>query len=83
MNRLTVSLTPELHERLRAIAKRRRASLAALIREALEKSCRDYEFLIMPDMKRPKPHMGVFDSGHTDKARKIDELLAVPEWRSS
>lgn len=61
-------------ERLRKLAADRRASLAEVIREALEEKARSY---------RPRPRsLGIAASGITDTARRTaDERPAPRSWR--
>ena len=76
MERTTISLPPQLLQRLRVIAAERRVSMASIIREAVEEKA---------DKHRPMPRsIGIFDSGRTDIAKSSADLkLEPPEWRSS
>jgi plasmid stability protein len=75
MERTTISIPDDLRKRLRIIAAERGTSMATVIREALEAKVKQ---------QRPKPRsIGIGDSGYTDTSQRVDELLEVPEWRSS
>jgi hypothetical protein len=57
------------------MAAERGVSMAFVIREALEEKVAK---------RRPKPRsIGIAASGYTDTSQRVDELLRVPEWRSS
>jgi plasmid stability protein len=73
MERTTISLPDGLIRKLRIIAAERRVSMASIIREALEeKTARN----------RPKPKMGIFDSGRTDISQIASEGPVPPvSWR--
>lgn len=74
MQRTTIMIPEELHQRLRRIAAEQGDSMAAVIREALEEKARGY---------RPRPRsLGIGASGHTDTARKAGDERPVPRsWR--
>jgi metal-responsive CopG/Arc/MetJ family transcriptional regulator len=74
MERTTVSLPKELIRRLRRIAADENTSMAALIREAVERKLESH---------RPKPRsLGIGASGHSDTARRTgDERPEPREWR--
>lgn len=74
MQRTTIVAPEELLERLRRIAAGRHVSLATVIREALEERAA---------RERPKPHGGLFDSGHTDTSELASDwhLYKPRDWR--
>jgi hypothetical protein len=73
VERTTISLPRELIIRLRVMAAERRTSMAAIIREAIEEKAA---------LQRPKPKLGIFDSGHTDTSRLLSEGPIPPvSWR--
>ena len=75
MERTTVSLPKGLIKRLKIMAAERGVSMASIIREAVEERASQH---------RPKPHLGIFDSGRTDISQLASDLkLDIPEWRSS
>jgi Ribbon-helix-helix protein, copG family len=59
MVRTSVMADQQTLDRLRALARDRGVSFATIVREALEEKAREY---------RPKPHLGIFDSGQNDIA---------------
>ncbi|MGD8280589.1 MAG: ribbon-helix-helix protein, CopG family [Gemmatimonadota bacterium] len=69
-----MSLPKELIRRLRRIAADENTSMAALIREAVERKLESH---------RPKPRsLGIGASGHSDTARRTgDERPEPREWR--
>lgn len=74
MERTTIVAPEELLARLRQIAAERGASMAAVMREALEEKAQTYH---------PRPRsLGVGASGHTDTARRTAEERPEPRsWR--
>ncbi|MHB2019709.1 MAG: CopG family ribbon-helix-helix protein [Candidatus Xenobia bacterium] len=74
MERTTISLPPELLQRLRRMALERRTSMAELVREALEEKVRSH---------RPRPaSLGIGASGRTDTARRTGSERPEPRaWR--
>ena len=74
MRRTTISIPDELLQRLRVIAAKRRTSIAALVREALEEKAKSYH-------ARPLS-LGIGDSGQNDTARRTaDERPEPRPWR--
>ena len=60
-------------DRLRALARDRGVSFATIVREALEAKAKEY---------RPKPHLGIFDSGENDIASTVaTERVPPRSWR--
>jgi hypothetical protein len=73
MERTTISLPHELIVELRVMAAERRTSMASIIREAIEEKTRK---------TRPKPRLGLFDSGHTDTSELASRGPVPPvSWR--
>ena len=74
MNRTTISLPEDLHEKLRRVAADRRVSIATVVREAIEKEVEECW---------PKPlGVGVFASGRTDISEKASDIRPEPRsWR--
>jgi len=74
MERTTISLSPELLERLRRMAAERRTSMASVIREALQEKVESY-------CARPRS-LGIGASGHMDTARRtVGERPEPRPWR--
>jgi len=75
MERTTIMAPSDLLERLRRIASRRRVSLAALIREALEEKAAH-------DRRPPLTIVGIVTSGMGDLGeRSGQEPIEPPPWR--
>jgi hypothetical protein len=74
MERTTLSLPAELLTRLRAIAAEEGASMATIMREALEERVRGHH---------PRPRsLGIGASGRQDTARRAGDLRPEPRpWR--
>lgn len=74
MERTTISLPEELHDRLRLLALQRKTSMAHLIREALEAKVAEM---------RPKPKsIGLGASKYTDTSIRAGEEKPKPrQWR--
>lgn len=71
MRRTTILAPDDILDRLRAQARRRRVSLATVIREALEVKVREHA---------PKPSIfGISESGHTDTSQKASDRLSSLE----
>lgn len=69
MRRTTIYLEPEIEVRLQLEARKRNAPMAEIIRTAL----REY---LDRQPEAPPPGGGEFDSGLTDTADRVDEILA-------
>ena len=69
MKRTTIYLEPELEVRLQLEARKRKTPMAEIIRAAL-RECLDRQ------PSEPPPGAGEFDSGFTDTAVRVDEVLA-------
>ena len=74
MTRTTISIPDELLDRLRRLAADRRASIASVVREALEEKVARH---------RPRPRsLGIGASGQTDTARRTADERPEPRgWR--
>ena len=75
MKRTTISLPEELLQRVKIRAAERGISMAALIRETLERGA----------LARPKPRLGLFASGNDDNDEEYRRLAhegPVPPGRS-
>jgi predicted transcriptional regulator len=74
MERTTISLPPELLQRLKVMAAEQQTSMAALIRQALEEKV---------GAERPRPRsLGAGASGQTDTARRTGDERPEPRtWR--
>ena len=74
MTRTTITIPEDLLKRLKKMAAEKDVSMAALIREALEDKA---------NQNRPKPSMGIFDSGHTDTAQMASDhrIFQPRSWR--
>jgi len=74
--RTTITL-PKAHiKRLKIMAAERGVSMASLIREAIDDKLAN---------GRPKPKLGIFDSGRSDISQLASDvrLFEPPQWRSS
>lgn len=87
MERTTISLPSDLHRKLRILAAERGVSMAAIIREAVEKEMRKEPATNASEAdkpyKRPKPKsIGIAASGYTDTSRLASEGPVPPvSWR--
>lgn len=68
MRRTTIYLEPEIEVRLQLEARKRNTPMAEIIRKAL----REY---LDRQPKAPPPGAGEFDSGHTDTADRVEDVL--------
>ena len=76
MERTTISLDSELHNRLKAIAAERGVSVATVIREMLRASC--------AQGPRRFLSLGMGDSGDPTITEQISNFRSAPgKWRSS
>lgn len=62
--------------RLRRTARERGTSIAAVIRDAVERSIPDEDTERLARQRRAFGLAGAFDSGHRDTAQRHDEVLA-------
>ena len=75
MERTQISLTSEQATRLRLLARRRRTSMAALIREAVDRVHPTDDSAGEDRWTRALSAVGAFASGDTDVAREHDRYL--------
>jgi hypothetical protein len=81
MIRTQISLSEDQMRRLRRAARERGISIAAVIREAVERSVPDPDIERVAKQRRAFELAGAFDSGHRDTAQRHDEVLAdEPRW---
>jgi len=73
MERTTLVLPRELREKVRRLASERGVSMGEIMREAIEEKV---------EAERPKPRLGIFDSGRTDIGRRASDLYKPDPWRS-
>jgi hypothetical protein len=74
--RTQISLTPEQMSRLRRAAARRHTSIAALIRDAVDRAVPDEDAQRVERQQRAFAAAGAFSSGHRDTAERHDDVLA-------
>lgn len=73
MDRTTIVLPRQLRDKVRRLAAERGVSMGEFMREAIAEKV---------EAQRPKPKLGIFDSGHTDISERIGEEGFAPEpWR--
>lgn len=77
MLRTQISLTPEQMERARSEAARRGTSLAALVREALDRHLNETSEAQVREVARAA--VGGFRSGHHSTSARHDDALAGEE----
>jgi predicted transcriptional regulator len=76
MERTQISLTSEQAHRLRRLARRRRTSMAALIREAIDRVHPDSESDdLEAQWRRALASVGGGHSGHRDISQRHDDYL--------
>lgn len=81
MIRTQISLSEDQLRRLRRAARERGTSMAAVIRDAVERSIPDEDVERLARQRRAFGLAGAFDSGHPDTAQRHDEVLAdEPRW---
>lgn len=81
MIRTQISLTEEQMRRLRQAAAERRTSMAAVIREAVDRSVPDLDAARIDRQRRAFELAGAFASGYPDTAARHDDALAdEPRW---
>jgi hypothetical protein len=73
--RTQISLTPEQMARLRRAAEKRHISIAALIRDAVDRAVPDEDAGRLARQERAFGLAGAFSSGHRDIAERHDEAL--------
>ena len=69
MKRTTIYLEPELEVLLKLEMLRQGRPMAEIVREAVQA-------YVTREPSRTPPGAGAFDSGHTDTAERVDEVLA-------
>lgn len=80
MKRMPISLTVEQHERLRGEAKRRKTTVAGLVRKAVDEVYPDDAERRRLAHIRSMEVVGKFDSGKTDISERHDDYLAEAYW---
>jgi hypothetical protein len=81
MIRTQISLTEKQMSRLRRAASARGVSIAAVIREAVDRLVPDETEDRLARQRRAFGLAGAFSSGYTDTAERHDEVLAEePRW---
>jgi hypothetical protein len=79
--RTQISLTAEQMARLRRAAEKRHTSIAAIIRDAVDREVPDDDAGLVARQRRAFATAGAFASGHRDTAEKHDEaLVEEPRW---
>lgn len=76
MIRTQISLSEDQMRRLRRAARERGVSIAAVIREAVDRTVPDADSDRVARQRRAFDLAGAFDSGHRDTAERHDDLLA-------
>lgn len=76
MIRTQISLTDEQMRRLRRAARARGISMAAVIREAVDRQVPDEDRARLDRQQKAFGLAGAFDSGHADTADRHDDVLA-------
>jgi hypothetical protein len=80
MRRIPIGLTDTQHARLGREARRRRVSVGALVREAVDATYPD-ELEARRAARRRSPHvLGAFDSGRSDISERHDDILGEGPW---
>jgi hypothetical protein len=81
MIRTQISLTERQMDRLRRAASARGVSIAAVIREAVDRSVPDEAADRLARQHRAFGLAGAFSSGHGDTSERHDDVLAEePRW---
>jgi len=81
MKRIPVGLTDEQHARLKSEAARRRRSVGALIREAVDDAYPEESLVRRQAHARALQAIGKFHSGKSDIADQHDDYLAeLDRW---
>ena len=76
MIRTQISLSADQMRRLRRTARERGVSIAAVIRDAVDRSVPDEETDRLTRQRRAFGLTGAFDSGQRDTAERHDDVLA-------
>ena len=81
MIRTQISLTEAQMRRLRRAAAARSVSIAAVIREAVDRTIPDEDADRVERQRRAFTLTGAYDSGHTETSEHHDEILGErPRW---
>ena len=80
MRRIPIGLSDSQHARLGREAVRRRVSVAALVREAVDAAFPDELEGRRAARARSVSVLGAFDSGRTDISERHDEFLDEGRW---
>ena len=81
MRRIPIGLTDPQHERLRREARRRRTSVGALIRDAVDRTYPEDAAARRAARERAREVFGGFHSGAHDISERHDEYLAeLDRW---
>ncbi len=81
MIRTQISLTEDQMRRLRRVASERGTSIAALVRDAVDRTVPDEAQDLLERQQRAFALAGAFASGHSDTAERHDDVLAEePRW---
>jgi ferritin-like metal-binding protein YciE len=75
MIRTQISLTDDQMRRLRRVARERGTSIAALIRDAVDRTVPDEAQDVLERQRRAFALAGAFASGHSDTAEGHDDVL--------
>jgi hypothetical protein len=78
MIRTQISLTEKQMRRLRRASRERGVSIAALVREAVDRALPEADDELMARQRRAFGLAGAFASGHPDTAERHDDVLAEP-----
>lgn len=76
MKRIPIGLSQPQHERLRREASRRRVSVAALVREAVDRTFPDDDEARRAAWERSLEVIGKYHGGPSDVSERHDEYLA-------
>lgn len=80
MKRIPIGLTMEQHERLRGEARRRKTTVANLVRRAVDETYPDGAQLRREAHLRSFRILGAFNSGRADISERHDDYLAEALW---
>jgi hypothetical protein len=80
VRRIPIGLTDSQHARLGREAARRRVSVGALVREAVDATFPDELEARRAARERSLAVLGAFDSGRSDISERHDEVLGEVAW---
>ena len=80
VRRIPIGLTDSQHARLGREAARRRMSIGALVREAVDATFPEELEARRAARRRSMAVVGAFDSGRSDISERHDELLGEVPW---